>query len=71
MLHLGNQGTGAIIGQCITLVGKDLRKMGSLSFLLLMCSMFSALYLCGKLTEDVHEVYDPRGPSVALDPCAG
>lgn len=58
MLHLGNQGTGTVIDQCITLIGKELRRLGSLSFLLLMCSMCSALYLCGKLTEDVHEVYD-------------
>lgn len=58
MLHLRNQGTGIIIDQCITPVGKELRRLGSLSFLLLMCSMCSALYPCGKLTEVVHEVYD-------------
>lgn len=66
MLHLRNQGTGTIIDQRITPDGKHLRRLGSLSFLLFMCSTCSTLYLRGKLTEDVCEVYDRHSPSVAL-----
>lgn len=66
MLHLGNQGTGTIIDQHIAPVGKDLRRLGSVSFLLFMCSTCPTLYLCGKHTEDVREVYDRHSPSVAL-----
>lgn len=70
MLHLGNQGTGTIIDQHITPDGKDLRRLGSLSFLLFLCSTCSTLYLHGKLTEDVRKVYDRHSPSAEVAHCS-
>lgn len=70
MLHLGNQGTGTIVDQRITPDGKDLRRLGSLSFLLFLCSTCSTLYLRGKLTEDVRKVYDRHSPSAEVAHCS-